>query len=54
MVTGRERVSKDDFPTDRVYDDPAQPTVRLVTCGGEFDEQSGHYEDNVIVYGRAA
>lgn len=54
VVTGHERVAKNRFPSDRVYDDSREPTVRLITCGGEFDERRGHYEDNVIVYGRAA
>jgi sortase (surface protein transpeptidase) len=54
VVTGRERVAKNSFPRDRVYADTRDPTVRLITCGGEFDEASGHYKDNVIVYGRAA
>lgn len=54
VVTGRERVPKDDFPTERVYDDTSGSTVRLITCGGRFDESSGHYRDNVVVYGRAA
>jgi sortase family protein len=31
---GSRAGSKDDFPIDRIYDDPAQPTVRLVTCAG--------------------
>jgi sortase (surface protein transpeptidase) len=54
VVTGRERVPKDDFPSDKVYDDTSQPSVRLITCGGDFDRESGHYRDNVVVYGRAA
>ena len=45
-----ERVSKDSFPTRRVYADTRLPTLRLVTCGGAFDGATGHYRDNLIVY----
>ncbi len=45
-----ERVRKDDFPTSRVYGKTRLPTLRLVTCGGSFNEATGHYRDNVIVY----
>ena len=54
VVTGRERVPKNEFPTDKVYDDTPKPTLRLITCGGTFDRSSGHYRDNVIVYGKKA
>ncbi|MGV2384215.1 MAG UNVERIFIED_CONTAM: class F sortase [Thermobifida fusca] len=46
-----ERVSKERFPTSRVYGDPGYAAVRLITCGGEFDRATGHYRDNVIAYG---
>jgi hypothetical protein len=26
----------------------------LITCGGEFDDSTQHYRDNVIVYARLA
>jgi hypothetical protein len=43
-------VSKDRFPTDDVY----YPTLRLVTCGGEFDPTTGHYRSYVIVFATMA
>lgn len=43
---------KDAFPTDAVYRFTDEPTLRLVTCGGPFDETIGHYENNVIVFAR--
>lgn len=53
-VVGMERHSKDDFPTQRVYGPTSAPTLRLVTCSGDFNEGTGHYEDNTIVFlGRA-
>ena len=47
-------VPKDDFPTKLVYAKTRAPTLRLITCGGEFDESSGHYLDNYIVFARIA
>lgn len=51
-VYASERVSKSAFPTERVYGDTAGPELRLLTCGGAFDEQTKHYEDNLVVYAR--
>ncbi|MEU4741804.1 class F sortase [Actinosynnema sp. NPDC023658] len=45
-----DRVAKRDFPTDAVYGETATPQLRLITCGGAFDQATGDYEDNVIVY----
>jgi sortase (surface protein transpeptidase) len=39
-----------DFPTKQVYGATARPTLRLVTCGGQFDPQSGHYLDRIIAF----
>ena len=30
-------VLKDEFPTDQVYGPTSEPTLRLITCGGDFD-----------------
>lgn len=51
VVTGSERHPKDAFPTDRVYGPTEAPTLRLITCAGEFDRGAGSYEENLIVYG---
>ena len=42
--------SKDAFPTELVYGDLDHAGLRLVTCGGAFDEVAGHYRDNVVVF----
>ena len=42
--------AKTRFPTHRVYLPTLRPTLRLVTCGGPFDEASGHYRDNLVVF----
>lgn len=41
---------KDDFPTQQVYGKTPVPTLRLVTCGGIFNESIGHYRDNIVAY----
>jgi len=49
-VDGVQRVAKAAFPTEAVYGRARYPELRLITCGGPFDETSGHYLDNIIVY----
>jgi Sortase domain len=41
---------KTGFPALAVYGYTRWPTLRLVTCGGEFDRRSGHYLGNVVVF----
>ena len=50
VVETSERHGKDVFPTDAVYGATEKPTLRLVTCGGEFDYDVRSYEDNFIVF----
>ncbi|MCA1675657.1 MAG: class F sortase [Actinobacteria bacterium] len=47
-----QRYPKSEFPTQRIYGNTETPELRLITCGGVFDEASGNYLDNVVVYGR--
>ena len=54
VVESTERHHKDEFPTDAVYGPTEQPTLRLVTCGGDFDFGVRTYEDNVIVFASLA
>ncbi|GAA2924491.1 MULTISPECIES: class F sortase [Streptomycetaceae] len=48
-VTGTETVSKNAFPTRKVYGATSERVLRLVTCDGSFDA-AGHPVDNLIVY----
>jgi hypothetical protein len=48
-VQGRLQVAKSRFPSELVYGATLTPSLRLVTCGGTFDRQTGHYRDNVVV-----
>ncbi len=49
-VTRVGQFSKEHFPTELVYGDIDHAGLRLITCGGTFNSQSGHYEDNIIVF----
>jgi LPXTG-site transpeptidase (sortase) family protein len=42
--------SKTNFPTLEVYGPHGYSALQLVTCGGVFDTQTGHYLSNVVVY----
>lgn len=54
VVHGHETVDKDELPVHRIFDEPAGPELRLITCGGTFDRGARSYADNVIVYARLA
>lgn len=41
---------KDRFPTEAVYGEVEHAALRLITCGGAFDEDSGDYQSNVVVF----
>lgn len=45
-----ESYPKDAFPTERVYGPNDRPGLRVVTCGGQFDETARSYLNNVIVF----
>jgi sortase (surface protein transpeptidase) len=52
VVTAISQYPKDAFPTDKVYGPLDYPALRLVTCGGVFNQQTGHYTDNIIVFAK--
>jgi sortase (surface protein transpeptidase) len=45
---------KNVFPTLEVYGMTPTPQLRLITCGGTFDFQTGHYLSNIVVYATLA
>ncbi|MEV8638549.1 class F sortase [Streptosporangium sp. NPDC051023] len=45
-----EQAPKDRFPADRVYGSTDGRRLRLITCGGSFDQERRSYNDNVIVH----
>ena len=46
-----QRFPKDHFPTVLVYGSTNRAELRLITCGGSFDQQRGHYVDNIVAFG---
>jgi sortase (surface protein transpeptidase) len=42
--------AKNDFPTGRVYGPTPDAELHLITCGGVFDQATGSYLSNVVVY----
>ncbi len=41
---------KAEFPTDLVYGNTNHAALRLISCGGLFDSDTGHYRDNIVVF----
>ena len=42
--------AKAQFPDQAVYASHGYSGLQLVTCGGTFDSQTGHYLSNIVVY----
>jgi Sortase domain len=42
--------SERNFPSGEVYGSSPHPTLRLVTCGGTFDDGTHHYLDRIIAF----
>ena len=56
---GEERIfsvnTSGQYPKENLPDEvfgfgEGNPELRLITCGGSFDNESGHYRDNLVVY----
>jgi len=41
---------KAEFPDQAIYGYTSWPSLRLVTCGGQFDQGTGHYLSNTVVF----
>lgn len=50
VVDEVHRYAKDNFPTGTVYGDIDHAGLRIITCGGAFDDAAGHYLDNIVVF----
>ena len=51
FLVGRlEQHAKTALPTNRIWTKANRPLLRLITCAGSFDNATGHYRDNLIVY----
>lgn len=53
-VTRVAQYSKSRFPSAAVYGAIDHAGLRLITCGGTYDEASHRYLDNVVVFARLA
>lgn len=42
------------FPTELVYGPSDRPSLRVVTCGGQFDQAAKSYPDNIVVFATLA
>ena len=51
-VTSVRMYPKDKFPTAAVYGPVPDAELRLITCGGIFDQSVGSYLSNVVVFAR--
>ncbi len=51
-VTSVQVYAKDKFPTAAVYGPVPDAELRLITCGGTFDDSLGSYLSNVVVFAR--
>jgi len=49
VVTDKQKVYKNNFPTDKIYNNPSSPTLHLITCGGAYDTNLNDYDSNIIV-----
>lgn len=49
-VTRVVQYAKKDFPDQLVYGPHGVSALHLVTCGGVFNHQTGHYESNIVVF----
>ncbi|MEO3746326.1 class F sortase [Plantactinospora sp. B5E13] len=54
VVDSVKSYPKTNFPTELVYGPASRPGLRLVTCGGDFDERVGSYPDNIIAFATLA
>ncbi len=48
-VVDRQEVAKDTAPVAQWFERTGAPRLVLVTCGGAFRRDIGHYEDNIVV-----
>jgi sortase (surface protein transpeptidase) len=49
VVTATRQLEKSTFDLASLFARTGPPRLHLITCGGEFDAQERHYEQNVVV-----
>ena len=50
VVDRVENIPKADFPTLKVYGNTDRPELRILTCGGEYNQAVHDYTDNTVVF----
>lgn len=50
VVRKVDQVAKAQFPTEAVYGQTPDSELRLITCGGRFNQAAHSYMDNIVVY----
>lgn len=53
QVTKVSTFEKDKFPTAEVYASTDEPSLVLITCGGEYSKSEHYYDSNVIAFASA-
>lgn len=51
-VISLRQFDQSNFPTQEVYGNIDHAGIRLITCGGTFNQKTGHYTENTVVFGR--
>src|SRR5690606_9563165 len=49
-VTRVAQYPKNAFPTEEVYGDIDHAGLRLITCGGVLNRETGSHDDNIVVF----
>lgn len=49
-VTGVREYAKDKYPANVIYGQTDYASLRLITCGGDFDSTTGHYLSSIVVF----
>ena len=42
QVDSLETILKSKLPTERIWNQTEESVIRLITCGGKYDSQTGH------------
>lgn len=49
-VSGIKVFDQNNFPTQEVYGNTTFAALRLITCSGTFNADSGHYSNNTVIF----
>jgi sortase (surface protein transpeptidase) len=50
VVTALQQFDQNNFPTQQVYGNTPDASLRLITCGGTFNNQTESYTQNTVVF----